>query len=63
MINVPTHKKVTNAVQKNKKCCITVVKHLQFPVGKILRREFARTCFSETKERGSSPTDVKKSEN
>ena len=38
MINVPNHKKVTNAIPKNEKCWMAAVEHLRFPsVGEILK--------------------------
>ena len=46
MMNIPNYKKLINAVPKNKKSGNAAVEHLRFPgVGKILTRQFARTCF------------------
>ena len=49
-MNVPNHKKVTNAVPKNKKSWIAAVKQF-LDLKKIIRREFARMYFSQSRDK------------
>ena len=56
MINVPNHKKVTNAVPKNKECWVVVVKHLQFPgVGKIPKENLHTCAFWRVEKKKGVP--------